>query len=388
MPEGQNQVFASSGKINIAFIIDTIQSPTAGTEKQLVFLLKQLNREKFNPFLCVLQSSEWLEKEFSICPLFIAGIDSLKQVKSWRGIISLVHFLKKQRISVVQTFFEDANRIGILTASLAGIRTIISSKRNQGYFTTKPANTLKRALNKKVSLFIANSRSTKDWVVRAEMIPAEKVEVIYNGLDPELFVPLTEEERLEYKGRSMLSVEASIVGIIANLRSVKGIDVFIRAAEKVFQEWPQVEFLIVGDGPERKNLEDLVRELGMAENIKFLGQLSDVLRILKIMDIGVLSSSSESFSNSLLEYMAAGLPVVSTNVGGLNEALRHGEGGYFIPVGDHEAMARSILSLITNPEKSLAMGRYNREIIIKDFNKEQFVLAHEQVYEKLLSRNQ
>ena len=386
MLKRQRPGFAPAEKINIAFIIDTIQSPTAGTEKQLIFLLKQLNREKFNPYLCVLQSSEWLEKDFSICPLFVAGIHSLKQLKSWRGIKSLVHFLKKQRISVVQTFFEDANRIGILAASLAGIRTIISSKRNQGYFNTKPANVLKRMLNKKVSLFIANSRSTKDWVVRSEKIPAEKIEVIYNGLDPELFFSLTREERVEYKEKTRLSAEASIVGIIANLRPVKGLDVFIRAAEKVSQARPESQFLIVGDGPERKKLEVLARDLGMSGKIKFLGQIVDVLPLLKIMDIGVLSSYSESLSNSLLEYMAAGLPVVSTDVGGLNEVLRHGEGGYFISVGDDEAMARSILALITNPEMSLAMGRYNREIIKKDFNKEQYVLTHERAYQKLLSR--
>jgi glycosyltransferase involved in cell wall biosynthesis len=387
MPELWSKAVPSSGKINIAFIIDTIHSPTAGTEKQLIFLLKQLDRAKFNPFLCVLQSSEWLEKDFSICPLFVAGIHSLKQFKSWIGIKSLVYFLRKERINVVQTFFEDANRIGILAASLAGIRTIISSKRNQGYFTTKPADLLKRLLNRKVTLFIANSRSTKEWAIRSEKIAAEKVEVIYNGLDPELFGPLTDEERLEYKKKTHLPTEASIVGLIANLRPVKGIDVFLRAAERVSQEQFQVVFLIAGDGPERKKLEDLAGGLKIAEKIKFLGQVNDVLPLLKIMDIGVLSSHSESFSNSLLEYMAAGLPVVSTDVGGLNEALRHGEGGYLISVGDHEAMARSILALITNPEMSLAMGRYNRELIKKDFNKNQFVLAHERAYEKLLSRN-
>ena len=122
--------------IKIAFIIDTIESPTAGTEKQLLLLIKHLDRRKFKPYLCVLRSSQWLREEFDLCELFNAEISSFKKPSAYLNIYRLSRFLRAERIDIVQTHFRDGSIAGILAARISGTKSIVGTRRNQGYWHT------------------------------------------------------------------------------------------------------------------------------------------------------------------------------------------------------------------------------------------------------------
>src|SRR5689334_9667675 len=110
--------------INIAFVIDTIESATAGTEKQLLLLIKHLDRSKFKPYLCVLRSSAWLEESFTDCELVDIGFPSFGNPLSYLNLLRFVGFLKKQKINIVQTHFVEGNKVGVLAGKLAGVRAI------------------------------------------------------------------------------------------------------------------------------------------------------------------------------------------------------------------------------------------------------------------------
>jgi glycosyltransferase involved in cell wall biosynthesis len=336
------------GPIRIAFIIDTIQSPTAGTEKQLLLLIERLDRRRFRPFLCVLRDSQWLRSEFSACPVFEAGEFGHRGVHTCRSMWVLARYLKSQGIDIVQTFFRDANMMGVVAARLAGIGRILSTRRNQGYWHSRGELASLRFLNRWVTLFVANSESTALHCHQAEKVAAKKIRVIYNGIDIEGIREVTLRSKGCFRADLNLPGDALLVGMVANLRPVKGVEVFLRAARRVLAAYPAVYFVVVGDGSERGRLMELAGRLAIAHRVIFCGMRRDVPYVLASVDVAVLSSFSESFSNAVLEYMAAGLPVVTTEVGGARELIENGVNGFVVPVGDEDALASGILKIIRN----------------------------------------
>jgi len=342
--------------IKIAFVIDTIESPTAGTEKQLLLLIKHLDRTKFQPYLAVLRTSEWLAKEFDLCPLFEAKIESFKTLNGWLGLKRLAGFFATEHIDIVQTHFRDSSIAGILAARLAGVTAIVATRRNQGYWLTPMELRIQTFLNRWVTAFIANSVSTKQWAETTEGISSERVHVIYNAIDLEPYKGTLKEMRAAARHELNLAENVPVVGIVANLRPVKGIDLFLRAASYVSAIMPAARFLIVGEGNERAELEELANTLGLGEAVSFLGSRQNVIKLLAAFDVGVLSSNSESFSNSIVEYLAAGLPVVCTDVGGCREAVEGDGRGIVVAVGDHEGLGKAIIRLLEQPDSNPHRG--------------------------------
>ena len=368
--------------IKIAYIIDTIDSPTAGTEKQLLLLLKNLNRKKVKPYLCVLESSKWLKTEFNLCPVYVLGIKSFKYPNSYYRIWKFANFLRKQGIDIVQTHFRDSNIAGILAGRMAGVK-VISTRRNQGYWLNRRELMMQKFLNRWVAVFIANSYSTKNWAAELEDIPEDRIQVVYNGIDLDPYLKLSPETRARYRRILEIPESSPAIGIVANLRPVKGIDIFLRAAQLVKEEVPEAKFVIVGDGTEKNNLMRLSEELGLNGSVKFLGKREDVIPILSTLDVGVLSSHSESFSNSVLEYLAVGLPVVCTDVGGCREAVEDGVNGFVVHGEDFITMAKRIVEIIKKGLVS-TMGASSRHRAQELFILSRMIDAYMRIYSRLI----
>lgn len=369
--------------IKIAFVIDSIISPTGGTEKHILSLLLNLDRKRFSPYLCVLRSSEWLESEFRVCPVHEIGIRSFKHLSSYYGILKFTGFLRREGIDIVQTYYRDAGIAGIIAAWLAGTGHIISARRNQGYWLDRRELIVQKLLNRRVALFIANSCSTKRWSHNVEGIPAERIRVIYNCIDLAQQTMFSRKDSRAFREELGIPLRAPVVGIVANLRSVKGIDVFLRAAGFVRDSLPEARFVIVGDGEEEAGLRGLAGELGLELRTYFLGRRRDVFRVLGALDVAVLSSHSESLSNSIVEYLAAGVPVVCTDVGGCREAVEDGVNGFIVPPGDPAAMAEGIIRIIEGGMFSF-MHMNNREKARRKFSLPRAIMAYEQLYTDLM----
>ena len=364
--------------IKIAFVIDKIVSPTAGTEKQLLLLIKNLDRNKFDPHLCVLQSTAWLENEFDLCKKYVAGINSIMSLKSLKNTVALANYFRSNGISVVQTHFPDSSIVGIVAAKFAGVTKIVASRRNQDCRSLFES-IIEKSLNYWVTSFIANSESTKKWAMANENIDSRKIHVIHNGLD---FLPIP-DDRSEVRKRIRTELGFSeknlVIGIVANLRPIKNHTTFLMAARQVINILPDSRFLIVGSGFELRKLQNLCDELEISNHTFFLGERKNIPDLLSAFDLGVLSSDSESFSNALVEYMAAGLPVVTTNVGGADEAITEGMNGYIVPIGDHRAMAECIVRIF-NSGRQHEMGANGREMAINKFSVKKMLADHEDVF--------
>ncbi len=365
--------------IRIAYVIDTIESPTAGTEKQLLLLLEHMDRQQFSPLLCVLRSSPWLERNFDLCPVYKVEIDSFKTFSSWKRIGAFAGFLKRENIELVHVFFRDSSLAGILAARLAGMRAIIASRRNQGYWMNTGERILQRSLNRWVDLIIANCRNTADMVVRNEKFPEEKVRVVYNGLELKKFQSVSGSSMRHLRSQLGIPESAAVVGTVANLRPIKGLDIFIKAAGIVARAEGSVHFVIAGEGPERKRLEALALESGLAGRVHFLGSRQDIPELLSMFNVGVLPSHSESFSNALIEYLAARLPVVCTDVGGCREAVEQGVNGFIVPPGDFSGMADRVLEILS--------GAFHFQDTLADdqFALSEMVAGYQDIYSNLLT---
>lgn len=376
---------ASRSRLKIAYVIETIATPNAGTEKYLYTLLQLLDRSRFDPALCVLQTSGWLSRSFTFCPVYVVGCNSLVSLRCARSTLRFSRYLEREKFDIVQTHFADGNVVGSIATKLAHVPVLVSSRRNQGYWHTQSHRLLLRILNSWTTCFLTNAKATADWAVITEGIARERCVVIPNGVDVERYRPASGWEKQEARRVLELQPEAPIVVAVANLRPIKALEVFLEALRDVVDVFSDAVGLIVGHGPEEGALRQVARSLGIEGSVRFLGSRDDVPVVLRASDIGVLSSDSESSSNSLVEYMAAGLPVVCTDAGGAREVVSDGKNGYIVPRRAAALMARHLVSMIRDGHAA-EMGRRGRERVVERYSLNAVIRAHESLYSRLGGR--
>ena len=225
----------------------------------------------------------------------------------------------------------------------------------------------------------AVSRSLKEQTLTNYNIENE-IQVIPNFVDTDLYKPSKDgglREHVAPHGEKVL-VHTS------NFRVVKRVPDTIRVLEKVIKEIP-AKLLLVGDGPDRSECERLCRQLGLCDDVKFLGKQDGLVEILNAADIFLIPSQSESFGLAALEAMACGLPVVSSNIGGLPELVRHNETGFIAGIGDIERMSKYVTDLLTNQKKYELFSANARNRAVNIFNKSKIVHLYEEHYKKILN---
>jgi glycosyltransferase involved in cell wall biosynthesis len=234
---------------------------------------------------------------------------------------------------------------------------------------------------------IANCLVVQNQLIREGVSPSKIIQH-YNGLDLDRLKVrpgLTREGALVGFG---LPQEPSrrYVSIVANLRNpVKDHPMFLRAAARVRAAVPDARFVIAGEGELLKDLRDLAAQLGIQDDVYCIGRCDSVADLLFASDIGVLSSRAEGFANAILEYMAAGLPVVATDVGGAREAITEGETGYLVASGDDEKMANRIIEVLVEPERARVMGERGRLFVAEKFSCDRHLQNTLELYDELLS---
>ena len=268
---------------------------------------------------------------------------------------------------MVQSHFRDSNIVIPLIAWLARVPLIISTRRNLNHGTSSMEFLVQRAANLFASRILVNCEAVKRVVVSTEKYNPEKIDVLYNVLETDKFA-FDEAARRHTRERLQLGPERVVIGMVSGLRPEKGIETFIEAAAVVKRACHDAAFLLVGDGTMEEYFKDMVDRLGISPAFIFAGAQENVTPFLNAMDIAVLSSHVEGFSNSLLEYMAAGLACVATDVGGNGEAL--GGAGILVPRGDAACLAEKVILLARDRNLRQALAESARR------RAEEFDYAH------------
>lgn len=219
---------------------------------------------------------------------------------------------------------------------------------------------------------------------RIDGFSADRIEVIENGIDVSRYGPAADRTAL----RQQLGLDPArrYVANIARFHPVKDQAMLLRAFREVAAARPDVDLLLVGDGPLRPDLEQLVKDLGIAPRVRFLGVRFDVPDILRAIDVFALTSVSEAASLTLLEAMASAVPVVVTDVGGNPEMVRHGVEGLLVPRGDAEATAIALLSLLKEPATAVTLGQAGRRRVEERYQLPQTIDTYLRLYQKLAGR--
>ncbi len=316
-------------------------------------------------------------------------LNSFYDVNTVSQLTRFVGWLKSSRIDILHTHDFYTNIFGMTAATLARLPVRIASMRETAGMRTTAQKRVQRIAYSLAHHVVANSNAVRDTLI-AEGIAPEKVTVIYNGLDfRRLAVPAA--SRCETLSTLGLQSEATnhrrFISIVANMRhEVKDYPMFLRAAQRVAKAVPEVAFLLAGEGELKPSLQALANELGIHDSTYFLGRCERIAELLDVSDICVLSSKAEGFSNSILEYMAAGRPVVATNVGGAAELIAEGETGYLVASGDDETMAARLVSLLREPQKAKVMGEMGKRLVARKFSCETQLARTEELYNRLLRR--
>jgi glycosyltransferase involved in cell wall biosynthesis len=216
---------------------------------------------------------------------------------------------------------------------------------------------MNRVLGRYLDAMIALSESHRDYIVANEGIDRHKVHVIHNGIDLERFSGPTHQRRSDLG----IADDVKAIGVVAALRPEKAHDTFLQAAALVAGSVKNAHFLLVGDGPERDQLVQLTKKLRLTDRVHFLGRRDDVANILPLLDLTVLPSRAEAFPLAILESMAAGVPVVATDVGSVHDIVTEGETGILVQPENVEELARAMTTLLTQAELAHRMAEVARE---------------------------
>jgi len=232
---------------------------------------------------------------------------------------------------------------------------------------------------------IAISEPVREHLVNDLHVSKEKVITIYNGVNINRFIyPVTTEQKAEYKKASGLDQEQPVVGIIARLSPVKGQKYLIKAFKHILNKVPEARLVIIGDGPDKQMLMDLIKELGIEKSVKLLPATRDTAPLLAAMDVFVMPSLQEGLGLSIIEAMAGGLPVVASDVGGIYTVVKEGQTGFMVPPKDDNTLSEAILKLLGDNTLCKKMGEQGREFVENNFSINTMGQQVEELYENLL----
>jgi len=369
-------------KIKIAFLIDKIDYQFGGTETQLVLLLGKIDRSRFEPILCCLHDSPWLRDHQDLVRNYVIDFRSFFSPGSYRRLWKFIRFLVGERVDVLQTHFRDSNIVGVMAAKLARVRCLVGTRRNLGYWHNRVELAMLRLTNPLADRFIVNAESIRKYTRETEQIPDDRITVIYNGLVLDDYRRDPGQARREIRAELKIGFDDRVIVQVGNLRPVKAIDILIDAAAVLIRKHQDIRFLIVGEGPERARLEAQIEALGLRGRVHLLGRRKDISSILQASDIGVLASHSEGLSNAIIEYMAAGLAIVATRVGGNPELIESGVSGYLVEPGDRRELADALDRVIDHPEVAAQMGAAAQVSAFDRFDVDRCVARTQQFYEQ------
>lgn len=353
-----------------------------GTERHVLGLVASLDPSRFSPVMaCLKRRGPFLEAvESARIPLVEYRVESFLSPRAAMSQLRFWSDLRREETHIVHTYGFYANLFGILPARLARRPLVVASIRDTGAHLDRLKKSLQRSSCMLADHLIVNAEAVRKWLIE-EGYPARKLTVIRNGIPVRPRVLRSGAFHRE----SGLGPDNPLVGVVARLNAVKGVEFFLEAAAVIAARNDRVRFVVIGDGPLRPALEGRARGLGLERKVLFTGFRTDVANILPELSVSVLPSLSEGLPNTVLESMAAGVPVVCTRVGGTGEIITDGDNGLLVEPGDSAALACAIGEILDQPALGRRLGESGRARIERDFSERDAANRTEQLYLNLLA---
>jgi glycosyltransferase involved in cell wall biosynthesis len=351
----------------------------AGAEKQLLVLAAGLPRDEFGVHVCALTRDGPLKAEFRAAGIPTAIIGKRMKVDPIT-FTRLVRHIRHLQPDIVHTWIFAAGSYGRVAARLAGVKHIVAGEYCVDRWKSAWQWIVDRRLARHTDRFVANSPAIRDYCVE-HGLSADRFFVIPNGVAP---ARPSDVLRAELLHELQCPQDARLIGVVGRLWPQKRVKDLIWAADLLRVLHNNLRLLVIGDGPERATLERFARLASDLDHIRFLGHRDDVWRIMPHLDVLWNGSGYEGQPNAVMEAMAAGVPVVASDIPGNRELIIHGETGFLVPIAGRAARARSTDQIFTDLALGARLGAAARERMLEHFSIEQNVERHAQLYREVL----
>lgn len=358
---------------------------TGGAERHLLEMWRRLDRTRFDVRIAVLKREGAFTPlvEATGLPIHDLGVGRrIYDPSGLRGLLRLVSLVREFRPDVIHGYLFGANLFAALAGRLCGVPVVCVAKRNVDAFESPRQIAVQRLAHRLATHVTAVSREVAASSV-ALGVPASRVTVIENGVDVARFDGATHRDALGGAGLAVKGVP--LVGSVGCLAPRKDYGTLLEALARLAQR-RDFRCAIAGDGPDRAALEARAATLEVAGRVTFLGERSDVDRLLPAFDVFTLSSREEGIPNALLEAMAAGRPCVVTRVGGNAEVLEDGRTGWLVPPQDPAALAAALEDALARPDEAARRGAAARRAMVEERSIDAMVRRHEDFYARALGR--
>ncbi|MGM0383247.1 MAG: glycosyltransferase family 4 protein [Thermodesulfobacteriota bacterium] len=368
-------------KIKILFLIDELNS--GGTERQLILLCENLSRKHFCPTIGVLRATDFSRKLKLDTPIVNFNWQGLPFIKNVQLVLRIRRYISQENFDFIQTQFQEAEIYGSVASFLSPKKhTILSTRRNLYHWIDDEQMKfrLTKLVSKNVNHIISNSYAAREKCMRMENIEGDKVSVVPNAINISSFSKI---DILSARTKLNIDPFKKVVGVVGNLRPVKGVDYFIKAAGILSNEYPDMLFVVAGQGEHKGYLEYLAEKSGVGSKTLFL-ENAHIPTVVASFDVAVQPSLSESLSNVLLEYMASSKPIVATDVGDARLLIETGSDGILIEAGIPDRIFDAVSYMIKNRELADMMGKSACARVVGHFSISNIVEKYEKLYMSLL----
>lgn len=369
-----------------------------GTEKQAMNLIRRLDRSVFDLRIASLDRQghylpELLERGIDVAEYPVRSF--FRPHFAWQQA-RLYARLRRERTQVVHSYNFYANVFATLAARAAGVPLVIASIRDRGAYLTPLQKQVQRHACSLADLVLVNAESVREWLLE-QGYNESRIREVRNGVDVSEYMQ-DGSATCDLRAQFGLPASSPLIMMLTRITPGKGIDDLMQAAVKVTRRFPAARVVIVGDkqdadnrgrtfvNPEYRRLRALRDKLGLSEQVIFTGYRQDVPGLLAQANLSILPSYSEGMSNTLLESMAAGLPVIATRVGGNPELITDQVTGLLVRPGDVQGLADAMCGLLQYPDRAKAMGRRARESVRKNFSFDEMATVTQRIYIEHLER--
>ncbi len=380
-----HRVISASRRIRVLHLLINFES--GGTERQAVELLKRIDTNRYDVRLAVLRKcgplQEEIESQFSTIPEF--PLTSFYDANFIKQVFRLRKLLIEERIEILHAHDFYSDMLGVIAARSAGIK-VIASQRN-----LQQSNRFAHRAGQRFISFVAHRMLVNSSAIRQHLISnwktkSEKIVLVKNGVRDLSEFSCGQWQRpshAELCHELNIDHQAKLIGCVANLRPVKGHCFLVEAAALVIREIPEAHFVFVGEGELRNEIVTQAKQLGISNQVHLLGHRSDAPRLQTAFDLSVLTSLHEGLPNSMMEAMAAGVPVLATAVGGIPELIIHRETGYLVSPRDVANIAQGITHALRNERESASMAARGHHYVTTKFGMNRMVNEVENLYDEL-----
>lgn len=369
---------------NILWVVDHLGYNEAlhGAGKYYLNTIPHLDKTKFNIQLIVLRKEDGLTKIFTEAGIKVKHFG--RQKFDIFTLTDLLSTVKKNKIDLIHTHGYGSDNFGRLTGAILGIPTIIHAHDDNSNYPwhQKLSDFLLIPLTKNA---IAISNSVMESCVIKRGIKRNKFRVLHNGIHLDHFKQ-SNFSNIEFEKQKLgFSANTKFIGTVARLREEKGIKYLIECAPQVLRVFENVVFYIVGDGPQRRELEKIAKEYKISDRIIFAGFNSNIPAKLALIDIFVAPSVTEGLGLGILEAMAMEKPIIASKVGGIKEIITDGKTGLFVPSQDPKTLAMKIIYLLNNDSfaKELAKNAFEES---KHHDNDHHVESLKNIYLEILQK--